>query len=249
MHTELISIYFTSRIKNTFHSIKQLSYGTKLSTYLQSQLNSITKGNELQKLNFTSNGTKNHYYQLDLKHNTLQIKHKTKSDYVLDEYHLETSILKITYGISTNNLKQKLMYYEDELMNGSKWTYFSLWLFSRTIDLNVNCSQSSETEEDNNHNKVHRHNESNTLIKNWFYGLKHFYSCKGIYFKTPSSSKFLLTKLKLQIVDNLQINLFSHTKMKKNTKRINLVNDIIKEKGIQKLSFVKLFLFIMKYNN
>ena len=214
---------------------RKLKLISQIDIFLKNQFQLISKGTQLYKLNFTSSGRKLHFYRIDKTQETFEIRNENKEDTITGNISLLLEINKITYGVSSNNLKQVILC--DNESFGSKWKYLSVILNSRSIDLCVNKIQTN-----NNLNET-------KLITAWFYGFIYFYRGREVPYKIPSTTKFVFSKLKYKIIDQLH----AYYKVNNNgnaTEKI-IAEQLINEKGINKLSFIKLLLFYNKfiYNN
>ena len=86
-------------------------------------------------------------------------------------------------------------------------------------------------------------------INNWFYGLKVFTDENNVGYKIISTNKFVLYKIKLKLVLKLKQAIVNGEIIDENKKFTNIIQKLVIEKGIQRISFIKLILLYNKFMN
>ena len=81
----------TKKIKNA-KTIK------KILNFLTYHAESLSKGMNLIKINFKSNGFKTHFYDIDNNNMTFNVRKEETNDYPSNSYNLQDDIIKIQYG-------------------------------------------------------------------------------------------------------------------------------------------------------
>ena len=230
----LILIYYKSKLKKSFFKFKQqinkqikIENEILISKFLEENLKKVENGFKLTKINFSSSGIKEHFYQIDQKNNNFCIS-KNANDKNKDNKNLNKEIIKIVYGFSSRNIKKKIIKEKDDIKNLIKipWKFLSIVLKERSIDLFMGKDK------------------NNDIINYYFYGFYYYYQKKNLLFKINSCSFF-----KFKLIWKLK-QMYKNGKLKeKNENSLKLVQDIFNEKGIQKFSFVKLFLLYAQFKN
>jgi hypothetical protein len=130
-------------------------------------------------------------------------------------------------------LKKKIIKEKDDIKNLIKipWKFLSIVLKERSIDLFMG------------------NDKNNDIINYYFYGFYYYYQKKNLLFKINSCSFFVHLRTKFKLIWKLK-QMYKNGKLKeKNENSLKLVQDIFNEKGIQKFSFVKLFLLYAQFKN
>ena len=235
----LILIYYKSKLKKSFFKFKQqinkqikIENEILISKFLEENLKKVENGFKLTKINFSSSGIKEHFYQIDQKNNNFCIS-KNANDKNKDNKNLNKEIIKIVYGFSSRNIKKKIIKEKDDIKNLIKipWKFLSIVLKERSIDLFMG------------------NDKNNDIINYYFYGFYYYYQKKNLLFKINSCSFFVHLRTKFKLIWKLK-QMYKNGKLKeKNENSLKLVQDIFNEKGIQKFSFVKLFLLYAQFKN
>ena len=228
----LIYIYFKSKLYKYFKKyhnkiIKEKDFQVTdiIVDFLFYNSKNLKKGLELFKINYKTKGYKIHFYNIDEKNLTFNIRKKNEEPHPSKSYSLKNDIIKVAYGIKSRNLRKKLLSDDKdtktiELLR-KPWLFISIITKSRSIDLYGN-------EKD---------------INSLFYGFKYYLIDNKMAYKINSATYFLLNKIKLKLALNIRDNTKSKGKEKN-----NIVKQLIREKAIQNISFTKLFLLYNKYN-
>ncbi len=211
----LLSIYKNSKLRLFFHlylenttrgQIKERN--DLINNFSNSYYKAVLKGDSILKINFNSNGTKMHFYRLNSHKNCIEI-----LDSNVDKIIRISSILKITFGIISQNLKKKIQ----SLPQPNPKLYMSFILKNSSIDLFLNENK----------------------IKKWFYGLSYFLNSEKKKYKIISRSKYILNRCKIemanQIISQNKINLIQEKDSISKIKNL-------KNTGNSKISFCKLLL-------
>ena len=216
--------YAILKLKRYSKACKDILNQNKISHFQADKYNSLMEGQELEKLNYKTDGTKSHCYKLD--YEGCAIKRTKRDSNKFDQTIEFNEMKKITFGIYSWNLTKKLSYSDCTIKT---WTYFSFITSERSIDLhsktkNVDC---------------------------WFYGFFHYFKQYRMCYKISSCRKYLLHKVKSNIIYNLET-------MRKSNRINNRINNQdagkikdIYEGEIQKsknTSFVKVLLLHKKIN-
>jgi hypothetical protein len=210
----------TKKIKNA-KTIK------KILNFLTYHAESLSKGMNLIKINFKSNGFKTHFYDIDNNNMTFNVRKEETNDYPSNSYNLQDDIIKIQYGIKSLNLRKKLLA-KDKSMEMLRllrcpWRFISVITKKRSIDFYCDDEQ----------------------IDNMFYGMKYFLIDNNVGYKINTVSYYLLNKTKIKIAIELK-----KKYQEENEENVpKIVHDLLKEKAIQNISFAKLFLLYNKYMN
>ena len=222
----LLSIYSKCKLRN-YINIYRNNIGKKkikntnifLDQFIDSYYKGIQLGDSLVKINFNNKSTKTHFYKLHLKKNCIQVYQKENDIDVYKEININ-SIIKITFGIHSQNLKNKI----GSLPNHQAWLYMSFILSNRSLDLCLNENQ----------------------IKKWFYGLSKYLKTVNKEYKSISRSKYILNRCKMKMAYKI-IN--SNLKNKINNSETKLKIGKVNETGMNKISFIKLLLLYKTITN
>ena len=167
----------------------------KIKDFYDSFLVVIDKGEKIIKINFNGNGFKEHFYRIDINEDNFEIyknsenKKKGKANQIINM----NDILKVVYGFKTKNLKKK---YENLENNLNPELYLSLVCTKRSYDFYFKKEKKSVS---------------------WFYGFQNYYKQSKINYKVSSTTKYVLSRLKIKMA------LIFEVKMK-STEKINFVN-------------------------
>ena len=224
LFNNLLSIYSKCKLQNCFNlyrktilSLKIKERNTLIDEYIDSCYKEIQRGDSILKINLNSNGTKTHYYKLNYERDSIQIFQKDKDSKVDKEIFLY-SLIKITFGISSQNLKKKI-----KLLSNSDqpWLYLSFIFKEGSIDLFLNEEQ----------------------VKQWFYGLSRHLNIIGKDYKIILKYKFILNRCKMKMANEL----ITYTKkgLIKDSNSNSIIKNL-NTNGNNKISFIKLFLLYNK---
>ena len=198
----------------------------KIIKFLSGHFEALTKGMNLIKINYKSNGFKTHFYDIDDNKLTFNIR-KDVNDYPTKSYHIQNDIIKIQYGIKSRNLRKKLLSKEKDLemlrLLRCPWRFLSIITRDRSIDFYCNDEQ----------------------IDVMFYGMKYFLTDCNAPFKINSANYYLLNKTKIKIA--IELKKKYQEEDEENIPKI--IHGLLREKAIQNISFAKLFLLYNKYMN
>ena len=224
LFNNLLSIYSKCKLQNCFNlyrktilSLKIKERNTLIDEYIDSCYKEIQRGDSILKINLNSNGTKTHYYKLNYERDSIQIFQKDKDSKVDKEIFLY-SLIKITFGISSQNLKKKI-----KLLSNSDqpWLYMSFIFKEGSIDLFLNEEQ----------------------VKQWFYGLSRHLNIIGKDYKIISKCKFILNRCKMKMANELIT--YSKKGLIKDSNSNSIIKNL-NTNGNNKISFIKLFLLYNK---
>ena len=169
---KILSKYFY-RYRYICRKIKLKKGMSALNKMFERYFMSIKNGEVLMKINYNSKDTKMHHYLLDTKNNCISVYNKSGGSEPESVIYFK-NIIKILYGIKTNNLIKKIK----SIPNGDQpFLYMSILLRNRSIDLNFS--------------------ESN--IKKWFYGLYYYLMNIGRNYKINSCTNFVLNRIKMKM--------------------------------------------------
>jgi hypothetical protein len=177
--TRFLNIYKNKITKiSKFSSKKKYN---KINDFYQDAFITIYNGSIITKINFNSKGTKEHFYQIDEKNDVLEIFNKTGKEGEPPNKIIEfDQILKIKYGVCSENLKSKFK----SLSNKNKWMYLSFILKNISLDW---CFKNEE------------------ILKNWFYGLQLFLRDNTQRkYKITSGTKFVLKRIKFKMISEIR---------------------------------------------
>ena len=222
----LLSIYSKCKLRK-YINIYRHNIGKKkikktnifVDHFIDSYYKGIQLGDSLVKINFNNKSTKTHFYKLHLKKNCIQVYQKENDNNVYKEINFN-SIIKITFGIHSQNLKNKI----GSLPNHQAWLYMSFILSNRSLDLCLNENQ----------------------IKKWYYGLSQYLKNVNKEYKSISRSKYILNRCKIKMANKI-IN--SNLKNKINDSETKLKIGKVNETGMNKISFIKLLLLYKTITN
>ena len=135
--------------------------------------NNIKTGEILMKINYNSKDTKMHHYLLDVNKDCISVFKKSGGSEPESEIFFR-NVIKILYGIKTNNLFKKIK----NLPNSDQpFLYMSFLLRNRSIDLSF----------------------SEKNVKKWFYGLYYYLINTNRSYKINSCTSFILNRTKMKI--------------------------------------------------
>ena len=214
------------KYRSKIRKMKNAKILKKIVNFLAYHNEKLIDGMNLIKINFKSNGFKTHFYDIDNKKLTFNIRNN-ENNQPTQAYNFATDIIKITYGIRSRNLRKKLLMKDKDLemirFLRFPWRFISIITRSRSLDFYCDEEQ----------------------INNMFYGMKNILVDNRLLFKINSTNYYLLNKTKIKI--SVEIKKKYLQKDEKNIPKI--VIDLLHEKAIQNISFVKLFLIFNKYMN
>ena len=199
----------------------------KIVNFLSEHREKLIDGLTLIKINFKSNGFKTHFYDIDETKLTFNIRKSDTGGSVTASYNFESDIIKIQYGIKSRNLRKKLLAKEKDLdmlrLFRCPWRFISIITKDRSLDFYCDDEQ----------------------IDNMFYGMKSILIDNKMAHKINSSNYYLLNKTKMKIV--IELKMKYQKEEKENIPKI--ISDLLRERAIQNISFVKLFLIYNRYIN
>jgi len=137
-----------------------------------------------------------------------------------------SDIKKFTYGISSENLRKRFKNMKNSNLRFPH-LFFSILTKKRSIDLYM---------------------DEQSIIK-WFYGISHYLKESNEQFKIMSTSKFLLTKLKLKMLLNLKEYYEKNSHEMKNNKYGKIINDIVSGKISLLTILYNLILFKLNFRS
>ena len=137
---------------------------------------------------------------------------------------LLSDINKFTYGITSENLRKRFKNMKNSSLR-CPHLFLSILTKKRSIDLYM---------------------DELSLTK-WFYGLSHFLKENKQKYKIMSTSKFLLTKLKLRMLMNLKEHYEKNSMKMKNNKYGKILNDIVNGKKIFKNLLFNFFINLILF--
>ena len=240
----LTFIYFKSILYRYFHKFHKKIINMintekmeKIDNFLENNYDKITKGMDLVKINIGSKGHKTHYYNLDDNNNTFNAKETASQQYPKHSYRFFKDIIKITYGIKSDNLKKKLLAGKSKDTEAisllrQPWEFFSIITRKRSLDFYC-------------HDYI-MDDKNDKQINNWFYGLKKYTDDNNIRYKIISVNKFVLNRVKFKFAMILKNALKEGKILDENKKFSEIISELSSEKGIQNMPFIKLFLFFSK---
>jgi len=169
-------------------------------------------GETLIKINFTHTGKKEHYYMLIPDQGIRIYKKRPKEELILNPPINDSNskmisifdITKFTYGISSDNLRKRFKNMKNSNLR-CPHLFFSVLTKKRSIDLYM---------------------DEDSLVK-WFFGISHYLKENKQSYKIISTSKFLITKLKLRMLLNLKEYYQENITELKGNKYGKLINDIL----------------------
>lgn len=153
----------------------------KIKQFFESKYNYIYDGDLIQKLNFSTNGLKEHFYQIDNEHDYFQIFRSSKNKNP-DKNIKFNDILQICYGVKTNNLNNKLKTLRSK---GRDIPHLLLSLVlknGKTIDFAFIDDESA---------------------KSWFYGLYYYLMDTKREYKINSCTGYILFRIKSKLINKL----------------------------------------------
>lgn len=217
-----ISIIF-NRFKRKVQNFKLNITYEKITSFTRDCYSQICVGDTMTKINLTTKGQKNHFYQLNFDTDSILI-YKKKDSTKYDKNAPFSSIKKIIFGIFSSNLKKKIKNLE---FGDQPWIYMSIVFDeNNTIDLCVGDDK----------------------IKKWFYGLFYYLSSTQRHYKIPSATGFVLNRIKMKAMstlikmsENQTIDLSAKFNIKK---LINTYKDMP-----QRVSFSKVLIEMRKVKN
>lgn len=191
------------------------------------RFNRIRDGEILRKINFSSSGHKDHFYQLSLEDSSIKI-YDNQGSNKFNSINIE-DIKKFSIGIASENLRKKSKRSD---FNYNPSNLFSFITTTRSLDFTAD----EET------------------INNWFYGMKYLFNETGKKFKICNTGYFIFTKLKLKLFHHMisQYKSLSKNKENKDVKTaeeltiVKKVMDLVQKQGIQSVSFLKIFFMYIK---
>lgn len=199
-----------------------------LANYKEYSLKKILEGDNLIKINFSSSGKKEHFYNV-FGNDTLRV-YETKNSKSFTKLSFKTEIKQIKYGVKSQNLKSRYKEFKTENLTKS-WLYLSIITDKRSIDL---CLKEDQ-------------------INDWFFGLNHFVKKNSLPVHIMTVSGFAIKKIKLKLLQKLK-DLFETQDEKSAIKSIDLfilMNKYLKNNqlGLDFISFSKVLLLYIKLMN
>ena len=168
-----VLIKYFKRYKKICLKLNRKEGMISLNKMLERCFMSIKTGEVLMKINYNSKDTKMHHYLLDPKKNCISVFNKTGGSEPESEIYFK-NIIKILYGIRTNNLIKKIK----TLPNSDQpYLYMSFLLKRRTIDLTF----------------------SDKNVKKWFYGLYYYLMNTNRSYKIISCTNFIISRTKMKM--------------------------------------------------
>ena len=231
----LIYIRYKSILYHSFkkyrsktRKIKNSKIIKKILKFLSYHYERLIEGMNLIKINYKSNGFKTHFYDIDAKKLTFNIRKSENNDTLSKSYNFYSDIIKIQYGIKSRNLRKKLLAKDKDLemlrLLRCPWRFISIITKSRSLDFYCDDEQ----------------------IDNMFYGMKCLLVDNNIPHKINSTNYYLLNKTKIKIAIELKKK-YQAEEEEENVPKI--VHELLRERAIQNVSFAKLFLIYNKYMN
>ena len=184
----------------------------------------LQEGEILTKINYNSIGIKEHFYKVfnDEDNDSFELRiYPTIFDTKPNKKINFKSIIKVTYGIYSENIKRKFLNLNQKHIN-SPWLFLSIFYKNKTLDLYL---------------------EHAKLLK-WFYGFYGFFKMYQCPNKICSVRYFLSNRIKLQAINNLKE--LSNESENLSEKDQNIIRHLSNDKGIQKFSFCKIILLYNK---
>jgi hypothetical protein len=213
-----LKFYFNIYLENSIRE-KIKENNVLIDNLSKSYFNGIELGDTFLKINFNSNGTKKHVYKFNINKNTIEIYEKEKDLKIYKQINMN-SIIKITFGIISNNLKKKIQ----SLSIQDPCKYMSFILKNNSVDLCLNNNQ----------------------IKKWYYGLSSYLISKKKHYKIISRSKYILNRCKILMAGEiLKINKKNLNQDKDTISKIKN----LKTTGNSKISFCNLLIIYNSISN
>lgn len=184
MFENLKYIYRKNHIIKYFKKFKKNSIKPKIILDLNPWINFYNKayncildGSNIIKINFSSNGKKEYFYQIDYDNDVLEIFNKNdkvgSSPRKIIEF---KKIKKIIFGLKSNNLKKK-----HKILTNKPWCYLSIIESKKSLDWEF---------------------KNENICKTWFYGLQNYLILKKNNYKIKSTTGFIIDKLKMKMNSN-----------------------------------------------
>ena len=173
----LIDIYGRNKLSKYFNRLKYLNNkinkkyaDEQIQNLFENSYLGIKAGEILIKINYGNKETKNHYYLFNSKNESIDVFNNNKCDSAIQI----NQIIKILYGIRSNNLKKKIKTLPN---NDQPYLFMSFLMRDRTYDLLF----------------------SEKSIKKWFYGLYYYLNKRNQSYKINSCSYFIIERCKMKI--------------------------------------------------
>ena len=174
----LIYIYSKCKLLKSFKILKEknaiLKKNEIWNNFSQKKLNTIVQGSNIIKINFTSNGKKEHFYKIDTYNDIIKIFETNKNNTSRKNIEFK-NICKITFGIKSRNLIQK-----KKILSFPNQPYFYLSIIEKKRSLDFEF------------NKIEN-------CKNWFYGFHNYLINTQRKYKIISVTGFIINNLKMKM--------------------------------------------------
>jgi hypothetical protein len=174
----LIYIYSKCKLLKYFKILKEkndiLKKNEIWNNFSQKKLNTIVQGSNIIKINFTSNGKKEHFYKIDTYNDIIKIFETNKNNTSRKNIEFK-NICKITFGIKSRNLIQK-----KKILSFPNQPYFYLSIIEKKRSLDFEF------------NKIEN-------CKNWFYGFHNYLINTQRKYKIISVTGFIINNLKMKM--------------------------------------------------
>ena len=194
-----------------------------LINYKNYALKKICEGDSLVKINFSSSGKKEHFYNV-LEPDTLRIYEKSGAK-SFDKLSFRNEIRQIKFGVKSKNLQKKFKEFKTSQLTKT-WLFISIITQKKSLDLCL-------TEEQ---------------INCWFFGLNTFIKKNKLPVNIMTISGFSIKKLKLRMLQKLRDLVEKEDEKEKSIDVVIQLKKYLKNSmlGLDFLSFSKVLLLFIK---
>jgi len=199
-----------------------------LEIYKEQCMKKLVEGDTLIKINFSSSGKKEHFYNV-FGNDVLRI-YETKSSKNCKKMIFGSEIKQIKYGVKSQNLKSRFKEFKTNTLT-KPWLFLSIITNKRSVDLCLRDDQ----------------------MNDWFFGLNYFIKKNQLPVHIMTNSGYAIKKLKLKLLQKLK-ELLEKEDDKSVNKSIDLFIQMKKylknnQLGLDFISFAKVLLLYIKLFN